>query len=81
MRFHPTIVPSPSAIATATLTQSGMNLVAASVSFLYASSTFQSLALIAGAPDFFMRRSASPTRNMSLRKLWSLSPGTFFISL
>src|SRR5215468_8134790 len=30
MRFHPTMVPSPSAMATATLTQSGMNLVALS---------------------------------------------------
>ncbi len=30
MRFQPTIVPRPSAIATATLTQVGMNLVAPS---------------------------------------------------
>jgi len=34
MRRQPIIVPSPSAIATATLTQSGMNFVALSICFL-----------------------------------------------
>jgi hypothetical protein len=33
MRFQPTMVPSPSAMATATFTQSGMNLVALSMCF------------------------------------------------
>ena len=38
MRFQPIIVPSPSAIATATFTQLGMNLVELSSSFLYSTS-------------------------------------------
>jgi hypothetical protein len=36
MRFQPIMVPSPSAMATATFTQSGMNLVVWSISILEA---------------------------------------------
>jgi hypothetical protein len=35
MRFQPIMVPRPSAMATAILTQNGMNLVASSSDFLY----------------------------------------------
>ncbi len=75
MRFQPTIVPRPSAIATATLTQSGMNFVELSISLLNAVTFF----CVSGSnltPPLPNARSASDVRYMSLRTLPTASTGT-----
>src|SRR5262249_18814224 len=77
IRFQPTIVPRPSAIATAIFTQVGMNFVALSRAPLYAlrfaiSSIFSSLSM-----SFIKLRRASDARYMSLRVLPTASGGNF----
>ncbi|MCY1374292.1 hypothetical protein D9M69_616230 [compost metagenome] len=76
MRFQPTIVPMPRAMATATLTHRGMKRVASSTCFLKASS----LALVSASKlptlSLSIRRMASEARYMSLRTFAMASAGT-----
>src|SRR5262249_45881052 len=75
MRFHPTMVPSPSAIATATLTHRGMNLVALSSDLLYADNFATSSLLRSFSLSFIRKRIASDARYMSLRVLPTAAAG------
>ena len=75
MRFQPIIVPKPKAMATATLTQVGMNLVEWSSCFLYAPSVFLvGVRYVQRSSDLAMKRSPSLTKYMSLRML-TMEPG------
>src|SRR5215475_7834116 len=76
MRFQPTMVPSPSAIATATLTHNGMNLVASSISVLKALRLDLASGLSGAAFSLLTNRIASEARYMSLRTLATASAGT-----
>src|SRR4029077_2440696 len=79
MRFQPTMVPRPSAIATATFTQVGMNLVAWSRDDLYAFRVFISAADRSLSLSFIKKRMASDARYMSLRVLPTRSFGILAI--
>ena len=76
MRFHPTIVPKPNAMATITLTHSGMYLVESSMSFL------KTLRLVLVSMSklttlFFSKRPiTSEVKYMSLRTLATAAIGT-----
>ncbi len=79
MRFQPTIVPRPSAIATATLTQVGMNLVPRSSAFWKLPQRRLFVGAEAGGSqraDFFASRTASLARYMSLRTFCTTAAGT-----
>ena len=76
MRLHPTMVPRPKAMATDTLTQSSMNLVESSISFLKANRLeWVSLSNFT-APFLSSRRMDSEARYISLRTLATASIGT-----
>src|SRR3974390_3422301 len=75
MRFQPTMVPRPSAMATHTFTQSGIKRVPACRPSEY----FFSLAVSAAenfAPSFGASRIASPVRYISLRRFEEAAAGT-----